>query len=427
MKLFFMLLISSIPIYSLGQSTFNDSDLRNIDSTPLIMFKSRDAIYINNQREKFFFSDVKQRMDSLILKYYNDSSGNYVNSRLYKYLYNTNQLLAGEFTCLWNGISWNDYDKYEYFYNDQFLIDSIVEYHMTQGSWTPIYKNMYSYYEDGTIQLKLRLYKESGIWQEKYKSEYYYLSDTVIENQYNLFNNNWEIQYNITTIYVEGFKTSQIYMASDQIGGLVKYSRLDFEYENDNLIRQITRFTDDWGQWQEDPYFGEEFFYDSFNNLERYEYSYYSPQTSEWELQVESYNSYDNQYDYDDLIIPCTVNELYYRHMLFSTYENSYVDPEYKIMYQPFFNPVTIQKASSLEQWVTKIFPNPAVDHLNISWSYPVKEADLSVYNSTGQLELQLQVNNQTNFPVSSLVAGLHFFVITSGVKLIGTGKFTKE
>jgi OOP family OmpA-OmpF porin len=69
----------------------------------------------------------------------------------------------------------------------------------------------------------------------------------------------------------------------------------------------------------------------------------------------------------------------------------------------------------------TKIYPNPAQDFVSIDLPKNISQAQLSIYNLTGQLVLQKQIiqPNQT-IPITELGNGIYIFVVESEDRVVG-------
>ncbi len=83
----------------------------------------------------------------------------------------------------------------------------------------------------------------------------------------------------------------------------------------------------------------------------------------------------------------------------------------------------------SSEKTFFKIYPNPVNDKLNILSINSIKETDIRIYNTIGEMVKESLMNKDlTTLNVSDLSKGFYFYQITdrSG-KLLDTGKFMKE
>ena len=363
---------------------------------------------------------LKYRMDSMVVKVYDEYSGIYQNNSLYKYTYNENQQLSTFIWCFW-GLTWYDVYKEEYYYTNMQL-DSMTHYY-NPPAWNPDYKRTFNYFPDGKIQSKIFYTFENGNWTQEEKCEYIYNADTTIELYYYYNQELWEPQTKTIYEYAGGLLLIETRFITDYNGGFLNSQRLSYEYQNGNLIYISGTSTDYNYEWLPYPTGKIEYLYDNSNNLEKYSTYYRMDEFSEWVLDFERINSYDNQFTREDLIIPSTMDELNYRHMLVDSYENTYYN-ETKVMYVPKYNPVLIEKVKSIVEVSASIYPNPSEDYITISWKAPIKAAELSIYDITSSLVKRFQVSNNSAIPVADLSNGLHLYKLTNDGNVIGSGKF---
>jgi uncharacterized repeat protein (TIGR01451 family) len=66
------------------------------------------------------------------------------------------------------------------------------------------------------------------------------------------------------------------------------------------------------------------------------------------------------------------------------------------------------------------IYPNPAMDFVSVYTTTNYKQAQLMVYNLTGQLITQKQITQANQIPITELGNGMYIFVVQNGDKVIG-------
>lgn len=368
---------------------------------------------------------LKYRMDSMVVKLYDQFTGEYLNNYMRKFTYNENQQVVTDIYSYWI-LSWNDRYKDEYYYNAAMQLDSTVHFD-TPPDWNPDYKTVFNYYPDGKLQSEIFYNPENNNWMQEGKFEFKYRADTTIGVYYFYDEGIWEPQSKTIYEYTDGLLSVVTWLITDNNGGFLNSNKAFYEYQNGNLISILGIGTDYNFQWL--PYSNSktDYIYDNSNNLERYAAYYRMDETSEWVLDFERINSYDNQFFREDLIIPSTLDELNYRHMLLDSYENTYYNDETKVMYVPKYNPVLIEKVKSIIEMSANVYPNPTQDYITISWDAPAKAAELSVYDITGLLVKRFRINNNSTIPVADLCNGLHLYTLTSEGDVIGSGKFVVD
>lgn len=380
---------------------------------------------MNSQLNEFNSRVIKYRLDSLLVKTYDEYAGEYLDNNMHKFSFNENQQITSEITCF-RGVTWYDAIKDEYYYSEEMLLDSTVHFNKN-NEWDPIYKTALTYFPDGRLQSKINYSISELGWSPDYKYEFEYHPDTTIQYDYSNQQGNWEIDYKTFQVYIDGLISVETRL-TDVNGEFKKNLQFNYEYNNGNLVMKTLTYPDDMNEWQLYPTIKYEYTYDSSNNLARYACSQVIPESTEWLLKFERDNSFDNQYTREDLIIPGTMDELYYRHMLTTTFENNYnSNPAVRSILIPKYNPITIDKVNSVTQSSIKVFPNPSNEYITVNLDSPLKKAEISIFNTTGTLVKKLLIDNNSIIQVTGLNAGLHLFSLTSEGKVIGSGKFVVE
>lgn len=73
-----------------------------------------------------------------------------------------------------------------------------------------------------------------------------------------------------------------------------------------------------------------------------------------------------------------------------------------------------------------QIYPNPAENTINITLPSTIAQAELFIYNSTGQVVIQTRLNNQNSVDVSALAPG-HYFLSYKTSERVLNGQFVKQ
>lgn len=365
---------------------------------------------------------LKYRMDSMVIKLYDEYTGQYENNSLHKYIYNEDQQVISDIWCFW-GLTWYDVFKEIYYYNANTQLDSTIHFG-SSPNWVPDNKTIFNYYPDGKLHTRINCYPGNNNWREIDKLEYEYLVDTIIEYNYSKIEGIWMPQTKTIYEYTDGLISVETRLITDNDGGFINSFKNTYEYQNGNLIKIFGTSTDYNYEWL--PYHGSliDYIYDNSNNLESYAAYYRMDETSEWILDFERNNSYDNQFEREDLIIPSTMDELNYRHMLVNSYENTYYNDQTKVMFLPRYNPVMVEKVKSILEMTANVYPNPTKDNITLSWEAPSKAAELSIFDNTGSLVNRFRINNNSTISVTDLSNGLHMYMLTSDGNVIGSGKF---
>lgn len=365
---------------------------------------------------------VKYRLDTLLIKYDETGTGNYINGEKGIYFYDDDFQLTGTLQKSWYG-TWVDTYKDDFSHNQMGLIDSILSYEFTGGQWQQYYLETRIYNPDSTLQAITYFDWNWTNFVPSQKTEYQYTGSTIVENNYG-YDNGWVNDF-ITTYYLtDGRITSELCKSIYNTGHMDNYYKADyFYYAGGDLKDRLVSW------WEESswtvPIEKESYTYDSFNNLQQYTWSIFGEQG--WEILDQSLPEYNNQYTREDLILPIDLDEeLYFRHMMTRRVDNYYDmgDLESSIEFTTFYTPVTVEKARNILSLQSSAFPNPATDHITISWNGQPASAKLTIYSPTGTPVSASEITNNTTIPVTSLKPGLYLYNLTGEDGSLGNGKF---
>jgi photosystem II stability/assembly factor-like uncharacterized protein len=69
------------------------------------------------------------------------------------------------------------------------------------------------------------------------------------------------------------------------------------------------------------------------------------------------------------------------------------------------------------------IFPNPSSDFVTISWSIPLKLLDMILYDNSGKVVLNKQINNNESISIHQLIKGIYLYKLLNKSQIFYTGK----
>jgi len=74
------------------------------------------------------------------------------------------------------------------------------------------------------------------------------------------------------------------------------------------------------------------------------------------------------------------------------------------------------------------VYPNPASNQLFIQTGLNLANSVFNIYNLSGEMVLQQQINSKTDvINISCLISGVYIYKIEQNNKIIDTGKFVKN
>jgi len=368
---------------------------------------------------------VKYRLDTLLIKYDETGTGNYINGEKGIYFYNDDFQLTSVLQKSWNG-TWFDTWKNDFSYNEIGLNDSLIIYEYIDDHWQQAFMEIRTYNPDSSLQTETYYNWEWARFVPSQKMEYQYTANTIIENWFS-YDNGWINDYIVTYYLTDGRITSELCQSTYATGQMQNDYKADYlYYANGDLKDRLVSYWDE-TSWTV-PMEKESYTYDSENNLDNYTWSTFGEEG--WEILEQSLPEYNNQYTREDLIIPIDPEEeIYFRHMLTRRVENYYDmgDLSTTIEFTTFYTPVTVEKAKNILTLQSSAFPNPATDNITIKWDGPANSALLTIYNPTGSPVPTTEITNNTTIPVTSLKPGLYLYTLKGEDGSLGNGKFVVE
>jgi len=332
--------------------------------------------------EKFYDNNDNLIEEQTI--HWDQQDNNFSEGEGFEYTYNNNQLIE-KLHYLWFEPSqyWFDYKKHLMIYDSSNkLIGESIKVKLN-NQWLDAEKVEYTYDSSNMIVLKELYDSPTYGWNIISKTEYTYNTngELIQELKADFFNNNWVNDYKFNVIYQPNQITYEY------------YSWAGFDWRS---VEKIERF------------------FDQSNNLTM-EINYEGNQYSQiFDPNYKEIFTYNNNYQYAEL--RTMLEEWECQHQLV-TYAQEYHDG---LQFIPFFEgnyywldlPTSVSDISAGVNH--HIYPNPASNVLNFELPQSSQNANIQLFNASGQLIANTQfIDNKLE--VSTLPQGLYTYLIRQG------------
>lgn len=330
--------------------------------------------------------------------------GNWVNSEKWEDEFDGNGNLTREIYYEWDesGQQWVESVKYELTYDGQGnLITEIASYWDIAGSqWIPWWKDEYTYTE-GRLTTYLELFwdENSSQWVNGYITESTYDGDGNLASEVTQEwdNNDW-----------------------------VNDEKYEYAYDaQGRLIEEVDSYwTDQWiTEWK--------YLYtiDADGNTTEELDQYWDVDT--WINDWKGIWTYNMNYLWNDLLVPywfSTFDEgIFFVHMPVVFTEYTYIEENWYDFYitTPYYSAFQPTGSTDIYEGEAVIFPNPATDHLTITWKESQPRLNLEVMDMAGRSVISRMVDKNTTLSIAELPSGLYLYRLSDNGNIINTGKIS--
>jgi len=409
---------------------------------------------------------IKQRLDSIIDEELDSITKQIRLSSKTIFKYNTNGNITQETYYLWDKISgkWIGDWKFETFWNAQGkqfqTIDS--EWDAVTQKWINGYKNETNYNANGLISIESYSSwdKTSEKWQNDMKTEYTYNSSgnksQEIGYMFDADINQWEISMkNEYTYNSSGKLTLEARYFSDGGSNYFMFSKSEYSYNTDGSLKQTINYTSDFmGGWMLSS--KNEFIYDSSGNL-THEINYVSNQqsseliatwkdeyvfdssgnlsqeinyewdeaTKKWFIDRKSEYSFNNSYSYNELLLPYSDLENYFRHMITAgiNYQRD-EDTGELVLYGKmiaYYSPVNISGINDISEHELTVFPNPASEFIMIGSGHLNQQVLIELFDMKGSKIVSGYLTGNEKLYVNQLNSGVYICRVQFNDRIVNT------
>ncbi len=367
-----------------------------------------------------------QRLDKISFKDLDDSD-NWTETSKMEFTYNADNIFIGEVIS-----DIDDTGNWIVTYERNLTLDAdnkVVQVDLIEEDFTS--KKEISYNTNGTIDeiIYSDLNSNTNQYQNFEKLKYFYDENNLKTEaiSYTINNSQW----------IEDEKTTYLYNANNQLETTYLYDYLEdidewetqanektiYSYNaNQKLSTKIVYdFLNDWSEEEK-----EEYSYDEYQNLIETTYSYWD---NSWiEDGQEVYTDYDNNYNFNDLILPIFEIEeqdeinLFFNHKL--NHFDYYYDGEVEGKTDLIYSDITAS-TNDISKEVLNIYPNPFTNEISFTLTTQ-KNMTINLFDIQGKIILNKTITNGEKIDLSTLDNGVYFYDLTSENKNI-KGKIIKQ
>jgi len=286
--------------------------------------------------------------------------------------------------------------------------------------WFPSYRVEYEYYKNGNVFAETFSFPSGLSFEYSYREEYYYqeYSETHLVYVYHYMDEKWNLEYKITDIEWYNFDLGQLKSCVlwtpdnwddwDKTCDTEWYKQLKISYEYHPKLQLETLYLEEFYFDREEtwhPYYRERTDYNEYLFKTGFYMEYY---WDEWipEYAVVSdgeFNSNGQPVDIQIRVFDSWNGNLWENisRMIFE-YETPTHTPVYKV-------PITE---------LARVFPNPAVNQINIAPQSMSSDMQVRIFSISGQLlhaRLIQAFTGQESIDISGMPSGIYLIDITSG------------
>lgn len=371
--------------YPNSQYTFKTKDIYNLlnDSCPSehisYNYNISTQTYEPTNKRIFNYSSSNDLLD-IIYQYYDVNTTQFVNSFKENYTYN-GTLLQESFNQYWDGTSWVNNSK-----------------------------NIYLYDTNNKLTLYLSFTWNSTNWDSSYKQEYYYspTADSTISYSWNSMTNAWYPSFKFATLYDSvGQTVAYVYYSWDGTAWYIS-SINNYTYDSQgNIIQYLTKV---WDGSQLVNNFKADYYYTG-NKNDSIIYYYWENASSSWIPNFKYLYTYGSS---DELVIESS----YYYSL------GNWIEVE---KYQYFYHLVDITGIPALLKDETfTLFPNPANDVLNISFSEQIPVTRMVIRDAQGKIIYDQNYSSRV-INIKKLPSGLYYLSIVTDDQKVISKPFIKQ
>jgi len=396
---------------------------------------------------------IKQQLDSIIDLKWNINDNQWINLNKTSFTYNDSANLLEEINFSWNN-TWQYSTKVSYEYdNDTNLINKIT-YLWINSSWVGSSKINYSYTQLNEPLVIVTYKWKNNTWKDTLKEEYIYNNNLLTEKiLYVNVNNTWQylskheftydanenlvleiFYYWDNANWINSTKTEYTYDISNNLISSIYYeylfswapiTKLEYSYDSSNNL--ITTITYNWvSNWEN--YWKTEYSYNSYGDMIQYIRYSWDSQSNSWLQGYKVERTYDNNYTFDDMILPISINYDLFSHKLLNemTYQwdNNLWINNTNIQY--YYSDFNNQGISDLNTTNFNIYPNPANDFIYIDLiNIYSDDIIFRLFDVLGNAIIETKLNKNNKIDIADLNNGIYIYQIIYNKKIIN-GKLLK-
>lgn len=418
------------PMQKKISATKNHSSISDLAVRPGKLPKG--LVSFGETSEAKLLQNVLQKMDSLIIEEISEETGQLQYAVKDVFSYSNQGLLSAYVESEWlpeHGKWINSYqDNYTYDEAGNCLTDISSYWNEDNFQWEYAYKWDYTYSTGQQMIMETGYIWDPGgsEWIIDYKDEYTYLTNEMVSTRFlwNSTQNAWVAMFKMQYLFnAEGNLIQSTSFSWDVITEeWLNLNQIDHYYTPEQKPETIiSRFWDmEVGDWSDSN--KEEFLYGSGGDMLLHTYYEWDSFSELWTETGKEENIYNQQYSYEDLLIPELFehNEYYFNHMLTQLLAYEYTGLTYSFVgsIKFYYSEIILTGIGEREKTPLICSPNPANETVTFYWPGSSSVATLEIYNSGGQRVYNDAIRKDIPVPNKGLKDGIYICRVTVGQHL---------
>ena len=381
---------------------------------------------------------ILQKMDSSVEQEYDDVNNRWVNSWLEEFSYDAYGYNTIYFYSDWNPVTqlYEPVERQELSYSDGLLMEqAYFEWDDFTRNWEPAAKLNFSYDGAGNMVLAYTYIFDYQDWILYQKDECTYNGNGNMTLQISSFwdesRGEWlngimeERTYNSSGFLTVSATSYWDYSTNIWLNG--EKSENIYNGKEPQIIEKIySLWSEDISQWI--SIYKDKFTYDANMNLVLVLDQEWSG--SQWINSYKTEFTYNNDYPFNELIIPWMYMEEWeplINHMLVEMigweYDGSSTVLSYKNQYN--FSEINITGINNIESNQVDVYPQPANGYVTFQWQSSNPASVLDLYDINGRRVLQKSIEKNKAVDIHHLAPGLYFYRLTDNLQHSISGKMS--
>jgi hypothetical protein len=395
--------------------------------------------YPELQNKDYYYYDQNGKTITSFSKVWNDSAKMFLNSFKLDLTYDARGNQTVRITSEGAGLNWVNSTKTELNFSSDNKLTSVIYYNWNtvKKQWQQYYKDELSYDTKGNAIL-VQSYNwnvSKNLWEIAFKTELEYDSkgNLVLRIFYS-----WDNQWLLSGREESSFNAfnqelSFVSLLWDDINAdWINFTKTTNEYNSMQLIINYTEFEwdDSAGQWV--PTKKTDYSYDMNGNMTNAIYSELDRISQKWIFGLKEECNYNNQYAFDDLILPENPgleSSIYFHHMLtkvgYFEYNTGNWHNSDNIIY--YYSGINITNTNRFSPTEIKLLPNPSKNYFALEMNDVSFPLDFRLYDLNGKEVITKKVKPREFISTSNLSKGIYTYRIILNSGSLSTGKLVIE
>lgn len=382
--------------------------------------------FINGTKVNYLWHETGE-INEIMLSFWNNEAGKWIPEQKEVYDYDKFGNLIMETHSQWSEADtyWAPYFKFQVdiIYQDSGKPISKEAFYWSlfaDDLWFPSYRIDYEYYKNGNVFAETMSIPSGLKFEYSYREEYYYqeYSEISLVYIYHYFDEDWNLEYKITDIEWYNFDLSQLrscilwtYENRDDLDKpdeIEWYKEFRMTYGYHPKLHSETLYLEEfYFDWEETwfPVYRERTDYNDYLFKTGFYTEYYG---DEWILETAVVS--DGEFNLNGQPVDIQIRA-------FDSWNGDMWENISRMIFE-YETPTNTPANNAPVKELARVFPNPAVDQINIAPQSTNSDLQVRIFSTTGQLlhsQLIQAFSGQTGLDISGMPPGMYLMDITSG------------